>query len=213
MKECKFCHKEVKRPSHGYCVSCYQYFIMHGYDTWCPSEYGSLSRVEKEGSEQYGWPICHICGKAFTKLQQHIWYAHGMTKHEYCDKYGLDHKINMTEENYHNKMRDYAYANDMDKQVIEAGVKTRFEKGHDIRYERSFQTKVRLAGRGSELGEYSIRINKARREALDYIKSFDEAIQKQIIDTLNGPIEELSIDQLKLKCALLSYDLTKEVTI
>lgn len=213
MKECKFCHKPIKRPSHGYCVSCYQYFIMHGYDTWCPSEYGSLARVQKEDSIQYGWPICHICGKAFTKLQQHIWYAHEMTKHEYCDKFGLDHKINMVEEAYHNKMREHAYANNMDQQLLEAGKKTRFEKGHDIRYERSYQTKLRLASRGEELGDYSIRINEAKRNAIEYIKSFDEVIQRQFMNTLNSPIEELNADQLRLKCALLGYDLTKDVKI
>lgn len=213
MKECKFCHKPIKRPSHGYCVSCYQYFVMHGYDTWCPSEYGSLARVQKEDSIQYRWPICHICGKAFTKLQQHIWYAHEMTKHEYCDKFGLDHKINMVEETYHNKMREHAYANNMDQQLLEAGKKTRFEKGHEIRYERSYQTKLRLASRGEELGDYSIRINEARRNAIEYIKSFDEVIQRQFMNTLNSPIEELNADQLRLKCALLGYDLTKDVKI
>ena len=45
MKECKFCHKEVKRPSHGYCVSCYQYFIMNGYDSLSEKLIAAVSMV------------------------------------------------------------------------------------------------------------------------------------------------------------------------
>ena len=46
--KCKFCSKEQKRPlSLGYCTSCYQYFILHNYSSWYPSQYGSLSRVQK----------------------------------------------------------------------------------------------------------------------------------------------------------------------
>lgn len=144
MKECKFCKKLVKRPSYGYCVSCYQYFIMHKYDTWYPSQYGELARVNKEDSNQYGMPICHICGKAFTKLQQHIWYSHEMTKEEYCDLYGLDKSINMTTTEYNKKMSDYAYKYKMDEQLKLAGKDTRFKSGHAGKYKRSYQTMKRL---------------------------------------------------------------------
>lgn len=144
MKECKFCHREVKRPSKGYCVSCYQYFILHKYDTWCPSDYGELNRVMLENHKQYGWPICHICGKAFTKLQQHIWYAHNLTKNEYCDLFGIDRSINMTSEEYNKKMSDYAYKYNMDKQLLKTGKDTRFRKGHNNTYKRSYQTMKRL---------------------------------------------------------------------
>lgn len=144
MKECKFCHREVKRPTKGYCVSCYQYFILHGYDSWYPSEYGSLDRVQKRNSKQYNWPVCHICGKAFAKLQQHIWYAHQMTKNEYCDKFGLDRSINMTSPDYNKKMHDYALKYNMDDQLRKAGKSTRFKQGHNTTYKRSFQTIQRL---------------------------------------------------------------------
>lgn len=213
MKVCRFCKKEVKRPSHGYCVSCYQYFIMNEFDTWCPSEYGSLARVQDKSSKQYQMPICHICGKAFEKLQQHIYYAHGMTKNEYCDKFGLDRKINMTTPEYNKKMHDYALHYKMDIQLKEAGKETRFKKGRDNNYIRSYQTRVRLTTKKSNLEEYTTKIDKAKKEAIEYIKSFDEVIQRQFISTLNSPINELGIDQIKLKCALLGYDLEKDVEI
>lgn len=144
MKECKFCHKPVKRPSKGYCVSCYQYFILHNFIAWVPSNYGELNRVDIKEDKQYGWPICHVCGKAFTKLQQHIWYSHNLTKNDYCDLFGLDRSINMTSEEYNKKMSDYAYKYNMDKQLIEKGKETRFKSGHDNTYKRSYQTMKRL---------------------------------------------------------------------
>lgn len=145
-KVCKFCGKEQSSPlSYGYCVSCYQYFILHNYGTWYPSQYGSLATVQAKDNEQYGWPVCHECGKAYKKLQQHIWYSHHMTKKEYCDKWGLDHKIRMTSDDYNKKMSNYAYKYKMDSQVKRVGKKTRFKKGHKNNYVRSYQTRQRLA--------------------------------------------------------------------
>lgn len=145
MNKCKFCGKEQKTPlSNGYCVSCYQYFILHNFDTWYPSQYGELAFVQDKTSNQYNQVICHECGKAFAKLQQHIWYQHNMTKNEYCDKWGLDHKIRMTSDEYSKKMSDYAYKYNMDEQVKTVGKGTRFKKGCSNKYERSYQTKCRL---------------------------------------------------------------------
>lgn len=145
MNKCKFCRKEQTKPlSKGYCVSCYQYFILHNFDTWYPSQYGELARVVDINSNQYDMPICHICGRAYTKLQQHIWYTHNMTKNEYCDMFGLDRSINMTTKEYNKKMSDYAYKYDMDKQLIRCGEKTRFNAGHKRNYKRSYQTMIRL---------------------------------------------------------------------
>ena len=55
MNKCKFCGKEQTKPlSLGYCISCYQYFILHNYKTWLPSSYGSISYVGDINSNQYG---------------------------------------------------------------------------------------------------------------------------------------------------------------
>lgn len=217
MNKCKFCGKEQSRPlSQGYCVSCYQYFVMHGYDTWYKSQFGELARVTKKDSPQYGWPICHICGRAYTKLQQHIWYSHNMTKKEYCEKFGIDRTINMTSEEYNKKMHDYALEYNMDEQLKKAGKNTRFKKGHTITYERSPMTMERL----KEIGSITIHQNSAsnplnikRREVINYINSFDDVIREQFIKVLNGPINELGVEQIKMKCILLGYDLEKEVKL
>ena len=141
---CKSCKKHVKVLTKGYCQSCYRYFIRDGYDTWYPSQYGELGRVQDKNSNQYGMPICHICGKAFTKLQQHIYYAHNLSKKEYCDKFGIDRSINMTRPEYNEKMRNYALKNNMNEQLRQVGKDTRFKKGHNNKYKRSYQTVNRL---------------------------------------------------------------------
>lgn len=220
VNKCKFCGKVQDRPlSKGYCVSCYQYFIMHGYDSYYPSQFGELARVQKEDSKQYGWPICHICGRAYTKLQQHIWYSHNMTKKEYCEKFGIDRNINMTSEEYNKKMHDYALENNMDEQLKEAGKKTRFKKGQDINYERSPMTLERLKETGrttihkNRLNNSKDKLGQKRKEALDYINSFDDIIKEQFLKVLNGPVNEMGVEQIKLKCQLLGYDLEKEVKL
>ena len=92
-KQCKFCSKEQKTPlSRGYCVSCYQYFILHEYNIFDRPSYGEIKLVTDKNCNQYGMCICHICGKAFTKLQQHIYYQHNMYKNEYCDMFGIDRR-------------------------------------------------------------------------------------------------------------------------
>lgn len=217
VNKCKFCGKIQDKPlSKGYCVSCYQYFIMHGYDTWYKSQFGELARVNKKDSPQYGWPICHICGRAYTKLQQHIWYSHNMTKKEYCEKFGIDRNINMTSEEYNKKMHDYALEYNMDEQLKRAGKKTRFKKGHDIRYERSPMTLERLKETGKTTihqNSASNPLNKKKKEVIDYINSFDDVVKNQFMKVLNGPIDELGIEQIKMKCILLGYDLNKKVNL
>lgn len=147
---CKFCGKVQYRPmAKGYCVSCYQYFVMFNYKLFTPSQYGSLSRVTDVNSNQYGWPICHICGKAYTKLQQHIWYTHKLTKKDYCDLFGIDRGINMTSQEYNTKMSNLAYKYNMPEQLKKAGQSTRFKPGHSNNYVRSEQTLRRLRTTGA----------------------------------------------------------------
>lgn len=144
MKNCKFCDKLVKVVNHGYCVSCYQYFITKQFKVWHKSEYGEISTVQDKNSKQYEMPVCHVCGKAFTKLQQHVYYSHNMTKMQYCDKFGLDHKIQLTSKQYHEKMSKSAYANNMDEQLKIVGKNTRFSDDRHSYYKRSYMTKERL---------------------------------------------------------------------
>ena len=147
---CKFCGKEDKNYA-GYCQKCYNYFCVLGYKTY-GAEYGKICRVDDINDRQYGMVICHICHRAFTKLQSHVYYAHNLSKKEYCKQFGLDNNSRLTEETYNKKMSDLAYKYDMDKQVVRVGNKTRFQQGHNGSYERSYMTKERLKNYGKELG-------------------------------------------------------------
>lgn len=149
---CKFCGKFDKNYS-GYCQRCYTYFVREHKENFKDLlEYGVLHTVDDEGSKQYGMPICHICGNAYTKLQQHIFYVHNISKKEYCKMFGLDNKVVMTSPSYHKKMREYAYKYNMDEQVKEIGKETRFKKGQNNNYERSYMTMQRLKKYGKEMG-------------------------------------------------------------
>ena len=52
--------------------------------------------------------MCHICGKAYSKLGNHIRFKHQMTMKEYKEKYGICNRTKMTSENYQNKMQEIA---------------------------------------------------------------------------------------------------------
>lgn len=152
MIRCKSCGNYARSYS-GFCQRCYTYFVKNGYETFKDEvEYGKLSRVNDKNSKQYGMPICHICGKAYKKLQQHIFYVHHMTKDEYCNHFGLDRGIRMTTDEYNKKMSNYAYQYKMDEQLKKVGVNTRFKKGSKNVYKRSFMTMERLKKYGEEMG-------------------------------------------------------------
>lgn len=152
MIRCKFCGNYDKNYA-GYCQKCYTYFIQNEYKTFKDKvKYGKLSFVEDKNSNQYGMPICHICGNAYTKLQSHIHYAHHMSKQEYCDRFGLDRGIRMTTDIYNRIMHDYALLYKMDEQLKRVGKETRFKKGHDRNYVRSYMTMERLKNYGKEMG-------------------------------------------------------------
>ena len=141
---CKFCGKPSYLQYAGYCQSCWRYFVLDGGKVYDLPKYSEISYVEDVNSNQYGMVICHICGKAFRKLQQHIYYSHNMSKREYCAKYGIDNKSRLTCDEYHNKMKNYAYKYDMPEQLKSAGVDTRFKAGHNNKYVRSAMSMKRL---------------------------------------------------------------------
>ena len=157
--KCKFCGK-LDKNYNGYCQQCYGYFIRNNFVLFKNVEYGKLNFVEDKDSPQYGMPICHICKRAYIKLQSHIYNTHNMTKNEYCDKFGLDRGIKMTTKTYQQMMRDYAYKYNMDEQVKRVGMKTRFKKGCNNKYQRSYMTIERLKHYGVEMGYKNLKNNK-----------------------------------------------------
>ena len=145
---CKSCGKEAPARYDGLCQVCWKYFKCDGYIEDDLPKFGKVCYVEDETDKQYGMVICHICGKAFTKLQQHIYFAHHIYKKDYCLQFGLDNKVRLTSEDYHIKMRDYAYQYNMPEQLIRTGKDTRFQKGHNCNYIRSPMTMERLRTAG-----------------------------------------------------------------
>lgn len=120
---CKECGKHTNDTRYGgMCQSCYKYF----------RDGGTINPIPEHGKIEYdvnGKVICHICGRAYTRLGSHIKESHNMTTKEYKEKYGLCARTKTTAEDYSTVMRNHAYNHNMDKQLTESGKKTRFKKG------------------------------------------------------------------------------------
>lgn len=71
--------------------------------------------------DEKGNIICHVCGRAFKKLTEHIKFKHGMDKDTYKEKFGLNRTCRLTGTNFVPNI-----SNDITK-YSEA---TRFKKGH-----------------------------------------------------------------------------------
>ena len=142
---CKSCGKEDIARYDGYCQKCWHYFKFNGYKEFPIPPVGEVGYVTDKNDKQYGMVICSICGKAYTRLQQHIYYAHHIYKKDYCLQFGLDNKVRLTSEEYNKKMRDYAYQYDMPEQLKTTGMSTRFKAGDSHgNYNRSIMTQKRL---------------------------------------------------------------------
>lgn len=65
--------------------------------------------------------ICHVCGRSFKKLTEHIKFKHGMDKEAYKEKFELNRNCKLTGKNFiPNIMND----------ITEYSEKTRFKEGH-----------------------------------------------------------------------------------
>lgn len=97
-----------------------------------------------------GRVVCHICGKAFTKLGAHVVQKHEMTSREYKEMYGLDVGKGLITDEHRMHLRGCVMRN-YDKVVaqnlIECGDSTRFVAGGNGRTRdmMSEQTRIRLA--------------------------------------------------------------------
>lgn len=123
---CKECGKLMTKSYGGLCQACYRYFHSGGIVHPLP-EPGRIEMDEK------GKPICHICGRSFTRLGSHIKESHGMSIDEYKEMFGLCRKARTTESCYSKHMRELAYQYDMPKRLIETGKSTRVIKGDGSR--------------------------------------------------------------------------------
>ena len=119
---CKECGKHIDKSYSGMCQACYNYF-RNG---------GTINTIPEKGRIKYdinGKVICHICGRAYTRLGSHVKESHSMTIEEYKEEFGLCKRAKTTENSYSKIMHNHAMANNMDKQLLVAGQTTRIKHG------------------------------------------------------------------------------------
>lgn len=131
---CPKCGKITQRSYNGLCQGCYKYFKSGG-------KVYPLPEAGKVEHDESGKVICHICGRSYNRLGSHVKESHNMSIEEYKEKFGLCRRTKTTEKSYSQIMREYAYKNNMDKQISEAGKFTRIKKGENNKRKNK---KVRL---------------------------------------------------------------------
>ena len=98
MKKCENCGEEI--PYGKYCNSCRLYFNSGGVIYPLP-EKGTVGYTEDDKV------ICHVCGKAYTKIAEHV-KAHSMSFREYINEFDLSLNDRLTSIRYHDKMSSKA---------------------------------------------------------------------------------------------------------
>ena len=119
---CRECGKKITQSYSGLCQGCYHYF-RNG---------GTINPIPDKGRIEYdvnGRVVCHICGRAYTRLGSHVKESHSMTIEEYKEEFGLCKRAKTTESSYSKIMSQHAKINEMDKQLIAVGRATRIKKG------------------------------------------------------------------------------------
>lgn len=133
---CTSCGKPIvnNRYPNGLCQGCYKYFRTGGEINAIPPP-GIITKDSR------GYVICHICGRAYARLGSHVRESHGMTIHEYKERFGLCERSKTTEENYSKMMQSYAYKHGMAERLIVTGERTRIKPGEN---DKRSGKKVRL---------------------------------------------------------------------
>ncbi len=132
MKKCKFCGNTAPDNMQGYCQVCYRYFVIEGKDIYPLPEDGTVEYAPN------GDCICHECGKAFSKLGQHVFYAHHKTSKEYAVEHGLKLRgpkaVRLSNNTYSTKMHNIQDPKTIRVNLVEKGFETRFgqTKGNPI---------------------------------------------------------------------------------
>lgn len=110
-------------------------------------------------------PICHICGRAFNKLGQHVFNRHGMSADEYKELFELNRNVGLTSNKTKEKLQQ-AVKDNYDQVVVanlvNKGKHTRFNKNNKGRT----KDKVRLQAYNM-LCDRIKNINKARKLMID----------------------------------------------
>ena len=72
---------------------------------------------------------CLICNKNYRHLGSHIWHKHKMYAIQYKEKFGLDHKFSLIDEDIKEKKRKSFWKNPTHIKNFKNGVKYQFKKG------------------------------------------------------------------------------------
>ena len=99
-----------------------------------------------------GKPTCHICGRSFNKLLNHVWQKHGLSAREYKIKFGLNVSHGIISQATREKLQESVhnnYSKVVEINLIKKGRKTRFKKGNKGRTKDklSEQERRRLSNR------------------------------------------------------------------
>ena len=101
--KCDDCGKENERVTYYkafdaiLCEPCCVKWKKHPIQKNIPS-YGEMA-FDDEGKV-----ICHICGRAYNMLSQHIKQSHGINSAEYRKKFGLDKKTKLVSDKQHKRL-------------------------------------------------------------------------------------------------------------
>lgn len=81
--------------------------------------------------DQWGRPICGICGRAYDKLMTHVNQKHGLSAREYKEQFGLDVSKSIMSLKSKDRARKPTIRNQaiIQKNLVEKGKKHRFKKG------------------------------------------------------------------------------------
>lgn len=119
---CKECGKQIEKSYSGMCQGCYLYFRNGGTVNKLP-EHGRIVH------DINGKVVCHICGRAYTRLGSHVKESHNMTIDQYKEQFGLCRRAKTTERSYAKMMRIYAENNGMKERLSKVGENTRIKTG------------------------------------------------------------------------------------
>lgn len=116
-----------KRFGVNLCSKCYQLWSAANGK---PKEY-PLPAFGEITFDNQGYPICHICGRAYRKLLQHVNQKHSLTEIEYKRKFGLDRTgiiADSTKAKLQKSVKEH-FNLVVEKNLLNGGKKTRFRKG------------------------------------------------------------------------------------
>lgn len=126
--ECIRCGKrDQKLRVKGMCQPCYMYYKNGGRGNPLPPK----------GEIRYdyrGYPICHICGRAYRKVLHHVYQTHGITAEEYKEHFGLNNTKGVIAPSTKHKLQkaiEFNYAKCVESNLLKGGQNTRYEIGSE----------------------------------------------------------------------------------